>query len=244
MNEPETSTAEKSPAEILAIVRANRDDVRRRIAHAAISAGREPDSVRLVAVTKYAEPAWVRALLETGEVDLGENRPQQLEERAALFPDAVHWHLIGHLQRNKIRRILPLVDLIHSLDTTRVVEAVDRVASELGLRPQILLEVNVSGEASKDGFTPDSVRAAWPQLCKLEHVDIRGLMTMAPLTSTSETARPVFRALRDLRDELAAGDPHRLPELSMGMTGDFEAAIAEGATLVRIGSALWRGLAP
>lgn len=240
----ETSSADKTPAEILAIVRANRDDVRRRIAKAAVASGRTPESVRLVAVTKYAEPAWVQALLEIGEVDLGENRPQQLEERAALFPDSVHWHLIGHLQRNKIRRTLPLVDLIHSLDTAKVVEAVDRVAAELGLRPQILLEVNVSGETSKDGFTPDSVRSVWPQLRRLEHVAIRGLMTMAPLTSTPDAARPVFRSLRQLRDELAAGDPHRLPELSMGMTGDFEAAIAEGATIVRIGSALWSGLAP
>jgi len=244
MSDPETSSVEKSPAEILAIVRANRDAVRQRIAEAATRSGRSPDTVRLVAVTKYAEPAWVLALLETGEVDLGESRPQQLEERAVLFPNSVRWHLIGHLQRNKIRRTLPLVDLIHSLDTARVVEAVDRIAAELGLRPKLLLEINVSGEASKDGFNPDSVRAAWPQLRDLNHVDIRGLMTMAPLTSTPETARPVFETLRHLRDELAGGDPHRLPELSMGMTGDFEAAIAEGATIVRIGSALWQGLAP
>lgn len=244
MSDMETSNATKSQAEISAIVRANRDDLRRRIAEAAVASGRQPESVRLVAVTKYAAPAWIESLLEIGELDLGENRPQQLEDRAALFPKSVRWHLIGHLQRNKIRRILPLVDLIHSLDTVKVVDAVDRIAAELALRPKLLLEVNVSGEASKDGFTPESVRAAWQQLRNLKHVDIRGLMTMAPLTSTPETARPVFRALRALRDELADGAPQCLPELSMGMTGDFEPAIAEGATIVRIGSALWRGLAP
>jgi pyridoxal phosphate enzyme (YggS family) len=231
-----------SPTEIARLVRQNRDDVRQRIDRALERSGRPPGSVQLVAVTKYAQPAWVAALLELGERELGENRPQQLEERAQKFPGTVHWHLIGHLQRNKVRRILPITRLIHSLDSLSLAESVDRIAGELGLTVPALLEVNVSGEASKHGFTPDDVRTAWPTLRDLPHVQVRGLMSMAPYSEEPETARPVFRELRQLRDELADGDVGRLPELSMGMTGDFEVAIEEGATLVRIGSALWQGL--
>jgi PLP dependent protein len=247
------NASETMGPELASRLQGNLADVRRRIEAACARCGRPAGSVTLVAVTKYADLAWVRGLLALGETQLGENRPQQLEDRAAALGAGSQsagepaWHLIGHLQRNKIRKMLPIVRLIHSLDTVKVVEAVDRIAGEMALRPRVLLEVNVSGEASKDGFTPESLTADWSRLCELRHVELAGLMTMAPYAEMSEAARPVFRRLRELRDVLAAAPASRergltLEELSMGMTGDFEVAIEEGATLVRIGSALWEGL--
>ena len=199
--------------------------------------------MRLVAVTKYAELAWVRQLIDAGMTTLGESRPQQLVERAELLGDAVEWHLIGHLQRNKVRQVLPHVSLIHSIDTLRLLSRVGEIASELELRPRVLLEVNVSGETSKDGFSSESLRAEWQQIVEQNSVVVDGLMTMAPASDDPEDARPTFAALRELRDELSSLAPGlSLPELSMGMSGDYIVAIEEGATLVRIGSALFDGL--
>lgn len=213
--------------------------VRRRIAAACERAGRDPTSVRLVAVTKYATVEAIRELVALGHRDLGENRPQQLLERAASIDAEVRWHLIGTLQRNKARKVLPVASLVHSADSVRLLESLDRLAAELSLRPRVLLEVNVSGEQSKHGFVPEGLRAAWPQVAAFPHLDIAGLMTMAPYADDPETARPFFRELRRLRDELAAAGRIPLPELSMGMSGDFEVAIEEGATIVRVGSALF-----
>lgn len=220
--------------------------VRDRIAAACERCGRDPSAVRLVAVTKYAPIEAVRELVALGHLDLGENRPQQLLERAALLdgldgPDGpgVRWHLIGTLQRNKARKVLPVASLIHSADDFRLLETLDRLAGELSLRPRVLLEVNVSGEATKHGFRPDELASLWRQVAAFGRLDIAGLMTMAPYSEDPEQVRPVFRALRKLRDELAAAGPLPLPELSMGMSGDFEAAIEEGATIVRVGSALF-----
>lgn len=212
--------------------------------HAACERSRRSASdVTMVAVTKYAELDWVRALVDLGVRDLGESRPQQLAARAAELPQDIHWHLIGHLQRNKVDQVLPVAHAIHSVDSVRLLEAIDLAAIKRSLRPRILLEVNVSGEQSKDGFDPDSLRAAWPDICQRESVDIRGLMTMAPLSDDPESARAVFARLRDLRAELALSAGCELPELSMGMSGDFEVGIEQGATLVRIGSRLFEGLA-
>jgi pyridoxal phosphate enzyme (YggS family) len=212
--------------------------------HAACERSRRSASdVTMVAVTKYAELDWVRALVDLGVRDLGESRPQQLAARAAELPQDIHWHLIGHLQRNKVDQVLPVAHAIHSVDSVRLLEAIDLAASKRSLRPRILLEVNVSGEQSKDGFDPDSLRAAWPDICQRESVDIRGLMTMAPLSDDPESARAVFARLRDLRAELALSAGCELSELSMGMSGDFEVGIEQGATLVRIGSRLFEGLA-
>jgi pyridoxal phosphate enzyme (YggS family) len=206
--------------------------------------GREPASVTLVAVTKSARPDWIPALVDIGQTDLAENRPQQLVERAAQIEGPVHWHLIGHLQRNKARQILPLVSLIHSVDSLRLLTTLDQLAAGKDLQPRVLLEVNVSGEASKDGFRAIELLAAWDQIIACHHVRVEGLMTMAPLSERPDDARPTFAGLRELRDQLRTRSPAgvSLPHLSMGMSGDFEIAIEEGATLVRIGSALFEGL--
>lgn len=224
-------------------VAANLATVRERIAAACDRAGRDPDSVRLIAVTKYAPIEAVQALVELGQTDLGESRPQQLLERAAQVTGDVRWHLIGHLQRNKARRTLPAVACTHSVDSLRLLTSLDALAAELHLRPRVLLEVNVSGEAAKDGFAPDELTANADSLGTLQHLQIDGLMTMAPLADDPAAARPVFAALRIFRDRLAALLPARtLKELSMGMSGDYEVAIEEGATMVRIGSSLFAGI--
>lgn len=227
-------------------IEANYRAVRERIAAACIRAGREPTEVTLVAVTKYAQLDWIRRLVELGAVELGENRPQQLAARAQQIPALVHWHLIGHLQRNKVRSILPVATLIHSADSVKLLQAIDRVACELDMRPHVLIEINLSGEVVKHGFQVSDLMAGWDTVLSLQCVQIRGLMTMAAYDPNPENARPAFSRLREIRTELqqmSQGDAGvQLEHLSMGMTGDFEVAIEEGATLVRIGSALWEGL--
>jgi pyridoxal phosphate enzyme (YggS family) len=223
-------------------IESNYRSVRERIAVACRRAGRAPDSVTLVAVIKYAELEWARRLVELGALDLGENRPQQLVQRAGQIASPVHWHLIGHLQRNKVRSILPLVALIHSADSLRLLEAIDRIAHDMDLRPRVLLEINLTGEEAKHGFRFSDLMAELDDVLKLERVQIEGLMTMAVYDPDPESARPTFARLRAIRDDLQERSRGKtgiqLKHLSMGMTGDFEVAIEEGATLVRIGSAL------
>jgi pyridoxal phosphate enzyme (YggS family) len=220
----------------------NLSQVQQRIDAACRRAGRDPGTVGLVAVTKYAQLDWIRCLPPLGVRQLGENRPQQLIERAAAFPDA-EWHLIGQLQRNKVRSVLPHTALIHSVDSLRLLARISEVSGELGRPARVLLQVNVSGETSKQGFAPAELRAAWTAAMALPHVQIEGLMTMAPLADDPEESRPTFRDLRELRDELRrTSGPDSLPTLSMGMSHDMEVAIEEGATLVRIGSALFERL--
>ncbi|MFQ5734858.1 MAG: YggS family pyridoxal phosphate-dependent enzyme [Planctomycetaceae bacterium] len=225
-------------------VAANLADVNDRIAAACLRAGRIATDVTVVAVTKYAETEWVRELVAEGVRDLGESRPQQLVERAGAFGEYVRWHLIGHLQRNKARKVLPIAVLIHSVDTMRLLETLERLAEETETSPRVLLEVNISGEAAKHGFSPQELAANWDAVLACQRVCVDGLMTMAPAGDSPEDARPCFRRLRDLRDELRDRSPKTLslPELSMGMSGDYEVAVEEGATLVRIGSRLFEGL--
>lgn len=220
----------------------NLSQVHRRIASACQRAGRAPATVTLVAVTKTARLEWVEELVRLGVRRLGESRPQQLVERAARIPDA-EWHLVGHLQRNKVRSVLPYAALIHSVDSLRLLERINEVAADLQLSPRVLLQVNVSGEASKQGFAPEALLPAWDRVTAFSRIRIEGLMTMAPDFEDAELARPTFRGLRDLRDQLRCRiGPEVLPQLSMGMSHDMEVAIEEGATLVRIGSALFEGL--
>jgi hypothetical protein len=219
-------------------------EVRGRIAAAAARSGRDASEITLVAVTKYVGLAEVRALVDAGCTVLGESRPQQLWERAdALAELPVRWHFIGHLQRNKVRRTVPLVALMHSADSAALVAAVDQVAGELGRRLPLLLEINVSGEAAKHGFPPDAVEPLLEMLPAYRNIEVRGLMCMAALEGGLCAARRDFAALRVLRDRLARQAPATvsLRDLSMGMSGDYEVAIEEGATIVRVGSALFEG---
>jgi len=221
------------------------DSIEKRILAACARAGRQRSDVTLVAVTKSAPDDAVRLLPELGLTHLGENRPQQLWRKAALLSSAVHWHLIGHLQRNKIDRTLPLVELIHSADRVPLLTALEEAATSLTRPVSVLLEVNTSGEASKNGFIPAEVPGLASFLNSLRFVRLCGLMTMAALEEDPERCRPSFALLRDLRDRLRRdlADQHVVHHLSMGMSNDFEVAIEEGATLVRIGTALFAGLA-
>jgi PLP dependent protein len=220
----------------------NLAEVRQRIADAAARAGRKADEITLVAVTKYVGLAEIAGLVAAGCTELGESRPQQLWQRAAaLGSSGVHWHMIGHLQRNKVARTLPLVAMIHSIDSLRVAAAVEEAAAAEDRRVPALLEVNISGEAAKHGWAPGEIEPALGQLVTYRHLEIRGLMCMAGLEGGVDRARRDFAALRMLRDRLQCNCPPgiALAELSMGMSGDYEAAIEEGATLVRVGSALF-----
>jgi pyridoxal phosphate enzyme (YggS family) len=164
---------------------------------------------------------------------------QESRDKIPACPPGLEWHFIGHLQKNKVRQALPLFSFFHSIDSTALAQAIDRIAGETGKLVEGLLEVNVSGEETKHGFTPDQLRREFAALAKLPHLRIRGLMTMAPYSDNAEDARPAFRTLRELRDELQSAHGHPLPELSMGMSGDFVPAIEEGATLVRVGSSIF-----
>jgi PLP dependent protein len=220
--------------------------VRERIAAAAARSARPAEAIKLVAVTKYVSATEIRALVQAGCTDLGESRPQQLWQRAEQTTDlSIRWHLIGHLQRNKVQRTLTLVSMIHSADSLRLIKTLDESAAELNRQVPILLEVNTSGEPAKGGFKPNEVEPILSELAGLRHVEIRGLMCMAALEGGPEAARRDFAALRDLRDRLRLNCPGEiiLDELSMGMSGDFEVAIEEGATIVRVGSALFEGVA-
>jgi pyridoxal phosphate enzyme (YggS family) len=220
------------------------DAVEERIRAACARAGRQRGEVQLVAVTKTVAPEVAALLPELGAVDLGESRPQELWHKAAALSAPVRWHLVGHLQRNKVERTLPLVHLIHSADSMRLLATLDQEAAKRARPVDVLLEVNASGEASKHGFAPEEVPALVPQLAGLRQVRVLGLMTMAAFEEDPERCRPTFAMLGALRDRLRGelGPPHRLEHLSMGMTNDFEVAIEEGATLVRIGTALFEGL--
>jgi pyridoxal phosphate enzyme (YggS family) len=215
--------------------------VRGRIAAACERAGRDPAGVTLVAVTKTVSPRVAGLLPGLGVHDLGEGRPQELWRKAAAVPDA-RWHLVGHLQRNKIDRTLPLTALLHSVDSDRLLAAVGEFGAERGEPVRVLLEVNCSREPAKGGFAPEAVPALADALVSLPGVRVEGLMTMAALSDDPEAARPAFAELRRLRDDLRSRTGQPLPHLSMGMSGDFEVAVEEGATLVRVGTTLFDGL--
>lgn len=220
----------------------NLNAIKERIASACHRAGRPLDAVQLVAVTKYAQPQWIHDLIACGQQDLGESRPQQLVERKKAIHGDLRWHFIGHLQRNKVEFVVGSVALIHSVDSFRLLQKVEEEAQRRGIKQRVLLEVNISGEAAKDGFDPSELRTHLDNLSRLNAVEVVGLMTMAPQFDDPELARPIFRGLLDFRNELTTLSDGRLniPQLSMGMSGDFEVAIEEGATIVRIGSSLFQ----
>lgn len=236
------------------------ESVRARIAEAAIRSGRRPEDVLLVAVTKYASIEDIRQLVGLGHVDLGESRVQVLVQHAALIeeslerhralpsaarsglPDQVRWHMIGHLQRNKVRKVLGLARLIHSVDSLRLAEELQQVAAHRSPDdPQeILLQVNVAGERQKFGIAPAAVQHLIDQIDTMFSLRVRGMMCMAPIGEDPEAARPVFTRAKELFDEIQRqGVAERFDILSMGMTSDFEVAVECGANMVRVGSAIF-----
>ena len=214
-------------------------DVRARIAEAARRAGRALEDIELVAVSKTHAPEALRAAADAGQDVFGESRVQEARAKIPLLPGRLRWHFIGHLQKNKIRQALPFFELFHGIDSLETAGHFHRIAEEDGMRPQVLLEINVAGEATKFGFSPGAVEAQLEDLLALDRLDIVGLMTMAPYDSDPEHSRPFFRQLRELRDRLESHAGVGLPRLSMGMSGDYLVAIEEGATLVRVGSAIF-----
>ena len=231
--------------DVRALLENNLQDVRRRVAEAAARSGRVAEAVTLVAVTKTVDASLVRMLWELGASDIGENRLQEAQAKATQLADCgIRWHMVGHLQTNKARAAVRLFSLIHSVDSPRLAQALQKRAAQDGLTVTVLIEVNTSGETSKFGAAPDAAAELTQTVDSCEHLDLRGLMTMAPIVERAEDTRPCFRRLRELRDTINDSGRLRRPltELSMGMTQDFEAAVEEGATMVRIGSALFRGI--
>jgi pyridoxal phosphate enzyme (YggS family) len=220
-------------------IEANLERVNSAIATAAEKAGRRLEEIQLVAVSKTHPAESVHAAFDAGHVLFGESRVQEARAKIPLLPSSLRWHFIGHLQKNKIRHALPLFELLHGIDSLALAQEVDRIAAEDGLLPRVLLEVNVAGEGSKFGFQPDALRAELEALLQLNRLTIEGLMTIPPLAPEAESSRKYFVALRELRDQLEREFRVQLPQLSMGMSDDFAVAIEEGATLVRVGTAIF-----
>ncbi|MHB0959797.1 MAG: YggS family pyridoxal phosphate-dependent enzyme [Pirellulaceae bacterium] len=218
---------------------------RQRIAQAAHRSGRAEADVLLLAVTKYVDTQVTRWLVEAGCLALAESRPQALCAKASAIADpTVCWHLIGHLQRNKIRRTLPWLQWIHSVDSLRLLDALQQEAGQQERSLHVLLEVNISGDAQKTGLAIDEALQIAPQLGRWPHLSVEGLMGMSALEGDTDMARADYRRLRTLRDTLQQRCPAgiTLQHLSMGMSRDFEVAIEEGATIVRVGSLLFEGV--
>jgi len=222
-------------------ISSNLKKIRSQIDAAAVSAGRDPSDIRLVAVSKTKTASMVDEAAEAGQSVFGENYVQEFVAKAAEVKSVVEWHFIGHLQSNKVKQIAGIVSMIHSVDRFSLAEEIDRQWGRLGLVCDILIQVNVSGEATKSGTTSEEAKMLVRQVALLQNVRICGLMTMPPFFDDPEAARPYFRELRTLAREIELLDIPgvSMKELSMGMSGDFEVAVEEGATLVRIGSAIF-----
>ena len=217
----------------------NLERVRSQIAGAAAKSGRSPDAVELVAITKTHPAEKVREAIEAGQSLFGESRVQEARSKIPELPSNVRWHFVGHLQKNKVRQALPLFEMVHSVDSLALAQDMNRIAEEEGLHPRALLEVNVAGEGSKFGFSPEKLRDQMEELLALSRLSILGLMTVPPLTRESEVSRKHFAELRELRDRLQTEFRVDFAQLSMGMTQDFSIAVEEGATLVRVGTAIF-----
>ena len=217
----------------------NLEAVRERIASAAQRAGRKYEDVELVAVSKTYPVEMIRESAEAGQELFGESRIQEALIKIPSLPSLLRWHFIGHLQSNKVRKVLPYFELIHGVDSSGLARDIDRIGGEMGIFPRVLLEVNVSGEGSKHGFVPEALERELEGLLAMPRLQVEGFMTMAPLAAEAEASRPYFAALRELRDRLSTTTGIPLSTLSMGMSGDYEVAVEEGATLVRVGSAIF-----
>ena len=217
----------------------NLERVRGQITQAAAKAGRSANDVELVAITKTHPAEKVREAVEAGHTLFGESRVQEARAKIPELPSNLRWHFVGHLQKNKIRHALPLFELFHGVDSLALAQEINRIAAEEGMHPRILLEINVAEEGSKFGFKPESLRAEMESLLTLPRLSIEGLMCIPPLADEAEASRKYFVQLRELRDSLEKEFDLTLPHLSMGMTNDFPVAVEEGATLVRVGTAIF-----
>ena len=221
------------------MVAENVKNIRRRISSACLRAGRNPDEVLLVAVTKIFSAGMVKEVVDAGINDVGENFVQELcQKKDELRDERIRWHFIGHLQRNKVKEIASWIHLIHSVDSRRLAEEISKHAARAGRTMNILVEVNTSGEATKFGVAPENAPALVKELVRIPDICVSGLMTLGPFEPDPEDSRQAFRTLRQLRD-LLQDDGIRLPHLSMGMSNDFEVAVEEGATCVRLGTAIF-----
>ncbi len=217
----------------------NLERVREQVAEAAAKVGRAVDEIQLIAISKTHDAEKVRAAYGAGQTLFGESRVQEARAKIPELPSNLRWHFVGHLQKNKIRHALPLFELFHSVDSLALAQEMSRIADEEGMHPRVLLEVNVAGEASKFGFARTALRGEMEQLLALRRLTIEGLMTIPPLAPEAEASRTFFVQLRELRDGLESEFQMKLPRLSMGMTNDFAIAVEEGATLVRVGTAIF-----
>jgi pyridoxal phosphate enzyme (YggS family) len=217
----------------------NLQSVRMVIAESERKSGRPVGSVELLAVSKTHPPEVIRQAVEAGQLLFGENRVQEAKAKISEFPARLRWHLIGHLQSNKIRPALSIFEMIQGVDSVEKVDEIQRIGGDLGLFPRVLLQVNVAGESSKFGFTPERLLLELERISRAERVQVEGLMTIPPLASNPENSRKYFVQLRELRDRLEKEFRFSLPQLSMGMSGDYRIAIEEGATLVRVGTAIF-----
>jgi PLP dependent protein len=215
------------------------DAVRNEISQAAIAVGRKPETVRLVAVSKTFPAANIETAYGAAQRLFGENRVQEMAEKTEILPDDIEWHLIGHLQSNKVSKAVACADYIHAVDSVKLIERIDRLAGEINKNPKILLEINISGETSKFGTTEIEAMELATAAVKCDNLEFVGLMTMAPYGADEPELHHIFSSLRRLRDNIATQFAIQLPELSMGMSADYKIAIAEGATFVRVGSAIF-----
>ncbi|WP_104805374.1 YggS family pyridoxal phosphate-dependent enzyme [Blautia marasmi] len=215
--------------------------VEEKVKEACRRAGRNRDEVTLIAVSKTKPMSMIEELLPLGVVDFGENKVQELTAKEEALPSGIHWHMIGHLQRNKVKYIVDKACLIHSVDSLRLAETVSQEAKKKGVTANILIEVNVAGEDSKFGVSPDETAALAEAISKLPNIAVKGLMTIAPFVENAEENREVFRNLRKLSVDIEEKKFNNvtMAVLSMGMTGDYEVAIEEGATMVRVGTGIF-----
>jgi pyridoxal phosphate enzyme (YggS family) len=217
----------------------NLDRVREQIASAAAKSGRSTNDLQLVAITKTHPAEKVREAIEAGQTLFGESRVQEARAKIPELSSNIRWHFVGHLQKNKVRQALPLFEMIHGVDSLALAQDINRIAEEEGMYPRILLEVNVAGEGSKFGFAADQLHQQMEAVLALPRLSIEGLMCIPPLADESEPSRKFFVQLRELRESLENEFDLELPQLSMGMTNDYTIAVEEGATLVRVGTAIF-----
>ena len=217
----------------------NLNIIRQRIAAACTRSGRDVSSVTLMAVSKTHPPETIRAAVEAGQLLFGENKIQEARAKIPLCPGRAHWHFIGHLQSNKVRDAVELFEMVQGVDSLAIAREISKRAEQAAKTMPILLEINVAGEGTKFGYKPEQMLTELSEINALPRIEIHGLMAIPPYTSVPEKARPYFQKLRELKTQAEAALGAPLPQLSMGMSGDFEVAIEEGATIVRVGTALF-----